>query len=173
MIRILTIALVLLTGLAAVQIALQMTDDPAQAPQVAGDGFSGPITVMDGDSIRVGAIETRLHGIDAPEFDQTCEDAAGVVWPCGRQIRAALRDLYQGRTAICTRVTIDRFGRSVAKCRVDGEDLGHIIVANGWAEAFRRYSMDYDLTEKQAQVQGVGIWSGTFQSPAVYRAQNN
>ena len=49
--------------------------------------------------------------------------------------------------------------------------MGDEIVAEGWAEAYRRYSMDYDLTEKGAQVRGVGIWAGQMQSPSAFRAE--
>lgn len=166
MIRNVTLALILLVGLAAVQIAFPPAEPSSRT-------FTGPVSFRDGDSLMVGDIETRLHGIDAPEFNQTCEDANGTPWPCGRQIRGALRDLYQGDTAVCTLVEHDRYGRAVAKCSVAGQDLGETIVANGWAEAYRRYSMDYDLTEKAAQVAGVGIWAGSHESPAAYRADHN
>jgi endonuclease YncB( thermonuclease family) len=37
--------------------------------------ISGTATVKDGDSLMIGGLEVRLHGIDAPELDQTCKDA--------------------------------------------------------------------------------------------------
>lgn len=132
--------------------------------------YSGPIRVVDGDTIHVGDVTVRLHGIDAPEVAQMCDDAEGRPWPCGAVIRETLATTYDGQIATCTERDRDRYGRSVAKCYVDGRDLAGEIVANGWAEAYRRYSMDYDLAEKAAQVQGVGLWAGTMQSPAAFRA---
>lgn len=136
----------------------------------AAADFRGPVNVVDGDTLHVGTITVRLHGIDAPEVDQPCTDANGQPWLCGAFVQAQVRDLYQGRTADCVEVDRDRYGRSVAKCSVNGRDIGETIVQNGWAEAYRQYSMDYDLAEKSAQVRGVGLWAGSMQSPAAYRA---
>ena len=140
------------------------------ASPVAAD-FRGPVNVVDGDTIHVGDVTVRLHGIDAPEIDQPCEDANGQPWMCGAFVQSRIRDLYQGQTAVCEEIERDRYGRSVAKCSVNGRDIGEQIVSNGWAEAYRRYSMDYDLVEKSAQVRGVGLWAGSMQSPAAYRAE--
>ncbi len=133
--------------------------------------FRGTIDVVDGDTFHVGGITVRLHGIDAPEVDQPCEDASGQPWMCGAFVEAKVRDLYQGRTAFCEEVDRDRYGRSIARCQVNGRDVGGDIVENGWAEAYRRYSMDYDLAEKAAQVNGVGLWAGKMQSPSAFRAE--
>ncbi len=139
------------------------------AAPVAAD-IRGPIDVVDGDTLHVGPVTVRLHGIDAPEVNQPCEDANGQPWMCGAFVQSVIRELYQGQMADCEEVDRDRYGRSVAKCQVNGQDIGENIVLNGWAEAYRRYSMDYDLAEKSAQVRGVGLWAGTMQSPAAYRA---
>ncbi len=132
--------------------------------------FSGVVRVIDGDTIEVGQVTVRLHGIDAPEVDQTCETAAGQPFACGVFVSERVHSRYDGEFANCTAVTTDRYGRSVAKCTVNGRDMGEDIVLEGWAEAYRRYSMDYDLAEKSAQVRGVGLWAGSMQSPAEYRA---
>lgn len=133
--------------------------------------LDGTVRVVDGDTIRVAGQPVRLHGIDAPEQDQTCEDRQGRAWPCGAFVSESVHARYDGKSAICDVVDIDRYGRNVAKCYVDGLDMGDEIVAEGWAEAYRRYSMDYDLTEKGAQVRGVGIWAGQMQSPSAFRAE--
>ncbi|MEL6957610.1 MAG: thermonuclease family protein [Pseudomonadota bacterium] len=131
---------------------------------------SGRIDVVDGDTIDIAGERVRLHGIDAPEIDQPCEDANGVPWMCGAFVRDAVTDLYQGRRGTCVEVDRDRYGRMVGKCYVDGQDINEQIVLAGWAEAYRRYSYDYDLAEKTAQVQGVGLWGSDMQSPAAFRA---
>ncbi|WP_296419648.1 thermonuclease family protein [Pseudooctadecabacter sp.] len=139
------------------------------SPAVAD--LRGTISVVDGDTIHVGSATVRLHGIDAPEQDQTCEDRQGRTWPCGAFVSERVSLRYDGERAICNVVDVDQYGRNVAKCYVDQRDIADDIVAEGWAEAYRRYSMDYDLTEKGAQVRGVGIWSGTMQSPSAFRAE--
>jgi endonuclease YncB( thermonuclease family) len=45
------------------------------------------------------------------------------------------------------------------------------MVANGWAVAFRRYSMDYVGVEDGARLQRLGVWSGSFEMPWEWRAQ--
>ena len=132
--------------------------------------FSGVVRVIDGDTIEVGQVTVRLHGIDAPEIDQTCRTATGQPFACGVVVSEQVHSRYGGEFATCTAVATDRYGRSVAKCMVEGRDMGEEIVLEGWAEAYRRYSMDYDLAEKSAQVRGVGLWAGSMQSPAEYRA---
>ena len=130
----------------------------------------GTIRVIDGDTIEVADVTVRLHGIDAPEVDQMCETRTGQPFPCGVFVSEQVHARYDGKRTNCTVVTTDRYGRYVAKCMVNGRDIGEDIVLEGWAEAYRRYSMDYDLAEKSAQVRGVGLWAGSMQSPAEFRA---
>ena len=53
----------------------------------------------------------------------------------------------------------------VAVCFKGGEDLGRWIVANGWAVAFRKDSIDYAADEDRARQGRRGLWSGTFEMP--------
>ena len=43
------------------------------APTLACSDIVGTVHVIDGDTIEVGTERIRLHAIDAPEIDQTCE----------------------------------------------------------------------------------------------------
>jgi len=101
---------------------------------------------------------------------QMCQTEQGADWACGAFVRDEARRRYDGARAVCVVVDTDRYGRAVAKCSVDGQDIGEDIVLDGLATAYRRYSMDYDLAEKSAQVTGAGLWSGTMQLPAEFRA---
>ncbi|MEN8840310.1 MAG: thermonuclease family protein [Octadecabacter sp.] len=130
----------------------------------------GRVRVIDGDTLDVSGQRVRLHGIDAPETAQTCEDAQGRVWPCGAFVREEVARRYQGARATCREVDRDRYERSVAKCFVNGRDIGEALVSDGWARAYREYSMDYDLAEKTAQVLGLGLWASSMQEPSAYRA---
>lgn len=131
--------------------------------------FVGDIHVVDGDTLHVDDVTVRIHGIDAPETDQTCNDAQGRNWPCGVFVTEEIRRRFEGETATCYLIELDRYGRTVAKCFVGGRDVGEQIVEDGLAHAYRQYSMDYDRAEKSAQVLKLGVWAGTMQSPAAFR----
>jgi endonuclease YncB( thermonuclease family) len=53
----------------------------------------------------------------------------------------------------------------IAKCFADGTDLSEWMVLQGWAIAYRKYSMDYVAAEERAHDQKIGIWAGTFMVP--------
>ncbi|WP_411642718.1 thermonuclease family protein [Loktanella agnita] len=130
---------------------------------------NGTIHVIDADTIDVGGTRVRLFGIDAPEMGQPCS-ANGRQWDCGAWVRDAVAAHYEGRHASCTRVDTDRYGRIVARCTVNGADMGAQIVQSGLAWAYRAYSSDYDLQEKSAAVAERGLWAVAVQMPDAYRA---
>lgn len=131
--------------------------------------ISGAVRVIDGDTLEVGGQRIRLHGIDAPEDDQPCTSALGAALNCGDWVTDQVRARYQGAQAHCTPVDQDRYGRVVAKCRVNGQDIGRILVEDGLAYAFRRYSLDYDLEEKSAFVAQRGLHGFDLEPPAEHR----
>ena len=57
--------------------------------------LSGPAEVVDGDTLAIQGERTRirLYGVDAPEGQQTCEDAAGKRYLCGSRASEALAAL--------------------------------------------------------------------------------
>jgi endonuclease YncB( thermonuclease family) len=116
----------------------------------------GPVaaqTITDGDTLRMDGKSYRLWGIDAPETKQDCPDG----WPAGRLATTHLQSLISGRVVICERKDTDRYGRIVAVCRAAGEDLGAIMVRDGYAWAFVRYSQDYVGQEGRARADGLGV----------------
>ena len=126
--------------------------------------------MIDGDTIDVGGTRVRVHGIDAPEVGQPCTSDVLGTYDCGAFVRDEVARRYNGQRATCAEIDRDRYGRSVAKCFVNGQDIGEDIVLDGLARAYREYSMDYDLAEKSAQVSETGLWSSAMQNPADYRA---
>jgi endonuclease YncB( thermonuclease family) len=130
---------------------------------------NGTIHVIDADTLDVGGVRVRLHGIDAPEMGQPCA-ANGQEWDCGAWARNAVVAAYEGRHATCARIDVDRYGRVVARCLVNGADIGGALVNAGYAWAYRQYSEDYDHDEKAAAVMGSGLWGFQVQPPADYRA---
>jgi endonuclease YncB( thermonuclease family) len=93
-------------------------------------GPDAKIVTIDGDTIRAGdGAEYRIFGIDAPELHQTCKEANGKSWACGRAAKARLTTLIKGGNVTCEARDKDRFGRVVAVCSAQGvPDLGDAMV---------------------------------------------
>ncbi|MCK0167291.1 thermonuclease family protein [Jannaschia sp. S6380] len=138
---------------------------------VGADTLSGPIRVIDADTIDIGAAaNVRLLGIDAAEDGQTCTDAAGAVLPCGRMATLGARRLYQGRIARCTVHDRDRYGRLLAICRVDGRDMNAELVRLGLARVYRE-DPRYFAEQKEAALLARGLWAYDMLDPAAWRAE--
>lgn len=131
----------------------------------------GLVRVIDGDTFEVGDVTVRLLGIDAPEARQTCPRESGEEWFCGAWVSQEVRARYQDKFAECQTIEKDRYGRSVATCDVAGKDVGRVLVQEGLAFAYRKYSMAYDLDEKAAVVNGRGLHAFEVMPPADYRAE--
>lgn len=84
----------------------------------------GNVRVIDADTIDVGSTRVRLHAIDAPEQDQICKTEHGMDFACGAWASAQVVDRFEGAYASCTQTDIDRYGRVVATCQVNGIDMG-------------------------------------------------
>jgi endonuclease YncB( thermonuclease family) len=134
------------------------------------DSLTGPAKVIDGDTIIVAEQLVRLHGIDAPELDQTFQ-WRGQHIACGTMSLAALEALIAEVKVRCEVVERDRHGRLVAKVfSPNGVDIGRRLVLAGWAVAYRRYSRDYVAAENEARKAKRGMWRGIFVKPWKWRA---
>lgn len=138
----------------------------------SADVLSGPASVVDGDTIRVKGQAVRLFGIDTPEADQTCLTEQRVAYACGDVATAAIRQIIGRNAVICQGVEFDRYDRLVARCAVNGKDIGATLVASGYAMAYRRYSLDYVTLEDDARRADRGFWAGAIQHPAAFRARD-
>ena len=143
-------------------------DSPMDALDPRGGDVSGRARVIDGDTMDVDGMRVRLHGVDAPEGNQSCL-IGDEPWPCGRRSARALADLIDGRVVACQERDRDRYGRIVAVCRRDALDVNAWLVAEGWALAYRRYSVAYVEQESQARQSRRGMWRGDFVSPWNWR----
>ena len=130
--------------------------------------LSGRARVIDGDTIEIGTVRIRLFGVDAPESTQRCL-AGGRRWPCGREASRALAGRIGSSLVACEERETDRYGRVVAVCRVGGEDLNAWMAAEGWAFAYRRFSMRYVAEESAAKAANRGIWRGDAVAPWDWR----
>ena len=128
-------------------------------------------SVIDGDTIEIHGTRIRFHGIDAPESRQECTRQNSATWRCGQQSALALAERIGRATIRCLPRDRDRYGRVVAVCSKDGEDLNRWLVRNGWAVAYRKYSTNYVADEEGAKRAKLGIWSGSFEMPWDWRAR--
>jgi endonuclease YncB( thermonuclease family) len=133
---------------------------------------TGVPKIRDGDQLTIGSTRIRLAGIDAPALDQLCLNATAERWTCGAAAHDALVARAGDKSWTCHVQRIDRFGRSVAKCEVDGEDIQQWMVKSGWALAYIHYSHAYEAEEKTAREAKAGLWQGAFFAPWDWRVRN-
>jgi endonuclease YncB( thermonuclease family) len=133
-------------------------------------GPDAKIVSIDGDTIRAGdGSEYRLYGIDAPELHQTCTEANGKSWACGRAAKTKLTLLMKGGDVNCQERDKDR-GRIVAVCSAKNvPDLGEALVRQGYAVSYGGLTNPYHDTETEAKDAKRGIWRGTFEQPSDWR----
>jgi endonuclease YncB( thermonuclease family) len=128
--------------------------------------LEGATRVVDGDSLVIGGVSVRLKGIDAPEIRQSCR-RSGMDWRCGQEAADRLRAIVESATLQCRRIGEDRNGRTLARCRADGEpDIAARLVREGWAVS---YDTSYLAEEREARDAGRGIWASEFERPRVWR----
>lgn len=133
--------------------------------------FASHVTVIDGDTIRLGDVKIRFSGIDAPEINQTCVASEGKV-ACGKISRDLLIEKVTNNKISCTDEGKDFYGRVLGECFVNGESLSSYLVREGFAFAYRKYSNKYIEDEEYAKFNELGMWSMEFQYPWDYRKNN-
>lgn len=115
---------------------------------------------LDGDTLDIDGVRTRLFAIDSPERGESGADEA----------TANLRRLIAGKRVVCRRIDIDRYGRDVSLCDAGGVDLslaqvraGHAVV---WCYYVRRNAPGllsrFQAAEADAKRERRGIWSRPF-----------
>lgn len=129
---------------------------------------TGPARIIDGDTIKVSDERIRFHGIDAPEHKQTCS-VEGAEWSCGQAATKALIAAIDDQIVTCKGEARDRYKRLIAVCYAGNINLNAMMVRNGWALAYRKYSKDYVEAEAVAKKARVGIWRGEFEKPWEWR----
>ena len=124
--------------------------------------------VHDGDTFRLiktdgSFIKVRLANIDAPEITQAY----------GIKSRDFLDSCINKKTVKVEIQTIDRYGRSVGILSVNGKEINRLLVFNGLAWHYPKYSKDKGLASIETKARGkkIGLWSDkTPMAPWEFRA---
>ena len=139
--------------------------------QAYGKTIHGKARIIDGDTIHIGKNKIRLHAIDAPETNQKCIKN-NKEWNCGLQSTEFLLDLIGSSQIECIINGKDKYNRYIGVCYKNNIDLNSQMVLNGWAIAYRYYSLDYIDEEEVAKNKKSGIWSGNFVEPYLFRKKD-
>ncbi len=122
--------------------------------------WSGKVVgIADGDTITVlrasrEQVKIRLYGIDAPESDQ----------PFGQASRKNLSALVFGEKVDVLVMSVDRYGRTVARINVKGADVNAAQIRDGYAWLYRRYCKtsvceEWAGLETMARSDRKGLWA--------------
>ena len=152
----LLVAALLLAGLSVLATALLREETAA-----------GHAYAIDGDTLELAGTRMRLAGIDAPELHQTCM-RDGQSWDCGIAARRALAAALRSGPVTCTHRRSDKYGRPLARCMVDGQDIAALLVAQGLALSY--LDTRYQPQEAVARAERRGLWASRFERPVEYRA---
>lgn len=130
----------------------------------------GTAKVVDGDTL---AFHIRLYGIDTPESHQRCEKD-GACYLCGIEAKRFLEHVVRDHTVICRFTGAMTYGRPVASCDVNGQDIGERMILDGWAVPYERYVKGeqrarYVAAFAAAQQARAGMHAGAFVVPERWR----
>lgn len=127
-------------GIALTQFDGRLPTWPAAAKADAslGVGCVNP-RVLDGDTIRCGETRIRLSSIDAPELPGHCRPGRECTPGDPYASTGNLQSLVAGQPVQCQQTDTDHYGRAVARCSVQGQDLSCAQVKGGFA--VRRYGI--------------------------------
>lgn len=135
--------------------------------------IEGRASVIDGYTIEIHGQRIRSEGIDAPESSQFCTDDNGADYRCGQVAANWLDALLKGKVVRCEVSGTDRYRRAIADCFIDldGQNVSvnAMMVRNGMAVAYRRYSRKYIPHEEAARSEKRGLWQGEFMMPWDWR----
>lgn len=127
------------------------------------------VTVVDGETLRLGDRTLRLKGLDAPERGETCHGAAGAGFDCAAASAAALARLVNGRSLACQIEGRDGFGRGLGRCAAGGIDVNLELVSTGFAIAAPGSRGALVSAEAEARQAGRGLWSSG--APEAWRSR--
>ena len=140
--------------------------------------IEGNAFVVDGDTIRINGEKIRFSGIDAPESyykgkEQICFKEDERI-SCGKLSKAFLIKAISNQKVICQiEAKPDRYKRKLGECFVKQKSLSRILVRNGYAFDYSRYSnRKYAEDQEYAKNNKLGLWDMKFEFPWDFRKNN-
>ena len=140
--------------------------------------IEGKAIVVDGDTIKINSEKIRFSGIDAPESyykgrKQFCLKGEEKI-SCGKLSKIFLIEKIANQKVKCEiEAKTDRYKRKLGECFVEGKSLSRILVKNGYAFDYPRYSKKkYSTEQDYAKKNSLGLWSMKFQFPWDFRKNN-
>ena len=104
----------------------------------------------DGDTCTTESGEKiRLACIDAPEIRGKNADPLKA-----KASKEFINNLLSNKKVKIKRIDTDRYGRTVAEIFVEGTNIQKLMVQNGFAKIYRKYSFQCDWTYKMEKVFG-------------------
>jgi endonuclease YncB( thermonuclease family) len=137
---------------------------PVEANQIAG-----PAKAVDSTVIEVEGQRIMLFGIDSVMRKQNCT-IDGKIWQCWRAAVRALEILVDQGPVTCDAIgEPDVYGRLLARCSINGQNLNEQLVRKGYAIARPSETTEYVAAEAAAKKEKLGLWQGKFEMPAEFR----
>ena len=140
--------------------------------------IEGKAIVVDGDTIKINSEKIRFSGIDAPESyykgkEQFCLKREEKI-SCGELSKIFLIEKIGNQKVKCEiEAKTDRYKRKLGECFIEGKSLSRILVKNGYAFDYPRYSKKKYLEEQEyAKANNLGLWDMKFEFPWNFRKNN-
>lgn len=140
--------------------------------------IKGKAIVIDGDTIRINNNKIRFAGIDAPESyykgkEQICYKEDDKI-SCGKLAKNFLTQLIDNKEVTCeVKFQLDKYKRKLGECFAKNNSLSRILVRNGYAFDYPRYSNKKYVDEQEyAKNNKLGLWSMKFEFPWDFRKNN-
>ena len=153
-------------------IAISVNSTGATGTKRQTSQWNGRVThVTDGDTLWVRpagggeVVKIRLDGLDAPEICQAHGEAA----------RQALSTRVLHQNVSVQARSRDRFGRVLARVKLQGDDVGGWMVSQGhaWAHHYKRYKSEYGAQEAESRAAGRGLFADPAAlDPGVFRKRH-
>ncbi len=117
------------------------------------------VVVRDGGTLETrGDLVIKLEGIDAYAADETCKDAKGRKWSCGKSAQIALTRLIRGRAVVCKVPAASKVKSVTARCTLAGTDLSTWMVTQGWAKPAAATEPKLAKAADAARKKKIGVW---------------
>lgn len=134
--------------------------------------ISGEATVIESDVLDVNGQRVMLYGVESVEPRQKCE-INRQEWECWAAAVRELQTIVSEGPVTCEQVgNPDPYGRILANCSINGQDIGERFVRGGWALAIKRERPELVEVQNEARKAKIGLWQGRFLTPAEWRMSN-